>query len=184
MTGITAGAPPSIGKRALRAFEWMLEATGALFGIVVGILILLMSADIAIRYFKIGSLPWLIEVVEYLVCGGTFLAAPWVLRQGAHVRVDILVTALPKKAAQRLEQLIDVVGLGVSAVLFYYGFRAVLQSAGTNQILYKTWWTPEWIVLLPVPLACFLLCVEFVLRIFRVEGVVRQNLDPSQRASL
>lgn len=184
MTGITTGANPSRGKRALRAFEWMLEATGALFGIVVGILILLMSADIAIRYFKIGSLPWLIEVVEYLVCGGTFLAAPWVLRHGAHVRVDILVTALPKKAAQRLEQLLDVVGLGVSAVLFYYGCRAVLQSANSNQILYKTWWTPEWIVLLPLPIACLLLCAEFVLRIFRVEGVVRPNLDPSQRASL
>jgi TRAP-type C4-dicarboxylate transport system permease small subunit len=184
VTAATTEASPSIGKRALRAFEWMLEATGALFGIVVGVLILLMSVDIGIRYFKIGTLPWLIEVVEYLVCAGTFLAAPWVLRQGAHVRVDIVVTALPKRIAQRLEQFIDVIGFGISAVLFYYGCKAVLQSANANQILYKTWWTPEWIVLLPVPVACFLLCVEFVLRIFRVEGVIPENLDPSQRASI
>lgn len=170
-------------KRCLRALDWTLEAAGSAFGIVVGVLILLMSADIGIRYFKLGSLPWLIEVVEYLVCAGTFLAAPWVLRQGAHVRVDILLTALPKGAARRLEQFVDLIGCGVSAVLFYYGCLAVAQSFNAKQILYKTWWTPEWIVLLPVPVACFLLFVEFVLRIFRVEGVVK-SIDPSQRASI
>lgn len=175
---------PFAGRPALRVLDWLLEASGALFGIVVGVLILLMTADITIRYFKIGTLPWLIEIVEYLICAGTFLAAPWVLRQGAHVRVDIVVTALPKRIAQRVEQFCDVIGLGISGVLFYYGCKAVLQSATTKQILYKTWWTPEWIVLLPVPIACLLLCVEFVLRICRVEGVIPQNLDPSQRASI
>lgn len=179
----SAPAAASFGKRCLRALDWTLEATGAAFGIVVGILILLMSLDIGIRFFKLGSLPWLIEVVEYLVCGGTFLAAPWVLRQGAHVRVDILLTSLPKPAARRLEQFVDLLGCGISAVLFYYGCLAVAQSANAKQILYKTWWTPEWIVLLPLPVACLLLFVEFVLRIFRVEGVVK-DIDPSQRASI
>jgi TRAP-type C4-dicarboxylate transport system permease small subunit len=176
-------AAASFAKRCVRALDWTLEATGAAFGIVVGVLILLMSLDIAVRFFKIGSLPWLIEVVEYLVSGGAFLAAPWVLRQGAHVRVDILLTSLPRQLSRRLEQFVDVVGCGVSAVLFYYGCIAVAQAAAAKAILYKTWWTPEWIVLLPVPVACFLLFVEFVLRIFRVEGVVK-DIDPSQRASI
>jgi len=163
--------------------DWALEAAGAAFGIAVGILILLMSADIAIRFFKLGSLPWLIEIVEYVLCGGTFLAAPWVLRQGAHVRVDILLTSVPKWLRRRLEQFVDCCGCAVSAVLFYYGILAVHQSFMADAILFKTWWTPEWIVLLPVPVACLLLFVEFILRIMRVEGVVRE-IDPSQRASL
>jgi TRAP-type C4-dicarboxylate transport system permease small subunit len=177
--------PPaaSFGRRCLAVHDWALAASGAAFGIAIAILILLMTADIAIRYFGWGSLPWLIEVVEYVLCGGSFLAAPWVLRQGAHVRVDLVLTALPPRIARRLEQLLDVVGCAVSAALFYYGCIALAQAWRTNAILYKSWWTPEWIILLPVPVACLLLLVEFVLRVLRVEGVVRAP-DTLGRASL
>ena len=185
MSPPVAGLPSaSFGRRCLSAFEWLLNALGAAFGIIVGILILLMSADIIIRFFRIGSMPWIIEVVEYALCGGAFLAAPWVLRQSAHVRVDIVVASLPPKVSRRVEQFVDFIGAGISAVLFYYGCLAVLQSWRANAILFKTWWTPEWLVLLPVPVACFLLLVEFVLRFLRVEGVVQDIADPSQRASL
>lgn len=163
----------AFGRRCLVALDWALNLSGAAFGIAIGILILLMSADIAIRYFGWGSLPWLIEVVEYVLCGGSFLAAPWVLRQGAHVRVDILLTALPARVTRRLEQLLDLVGCAVSAALFYYGCVAVAQAWRAGALIYKSWWTPEWLVLLPVPLAGLLLFAEFVLRVLRVAGVVR-----------
>lgn len=171
-------------KRCLAALEWTLDATGAAFGIAIGLLILIMTADIAIRYFEIASLPWLIEIAEYVLCGGTFLAAPWVLRQGAHVRIDIVLTALPRRVARRLEQFVDLLGCGISLVLFYYGCIMVARAWRADAILFKSWWTPEWIVLLPVPLACLLLFAEFVLRVFRVEGVVSDEIDPTKRASI
>jgi TRAP-type C4-dicarboxylate transport system permease small subunit len=173
----------SLGRRCLAALDWALGASGAAFGIAIGLLILLMTADIAIRYFGWGSLPWLIEVVEYILCGGSFLAAPWVLRQGAHVRVDILLTSLPARITRRVEQALDLVGCAVSAALFYYGCIAVAQAWRAGALIYKSWWTPEWLVLLPVPLACLLLFAEFVLRVLRVEGVVRAP-DALGRASL
>ena len=174
----------SFGQRFLAALEWTLDATGAAFGIAVGLLILIMTADIAMRFFGIGSLSWLIEVAEYVLCGGTFLAAPWVLRQGAHVRIDIVLTALPRRVSRRLEQFADLVGCGISGVLFYYGCVVVAQAWRANAILFKSWWTPEWIVLLPVPVACLLLFAEFVLRFLRVEGVVSDEIDPTKRASI
>ena len=172
------------GRRAFAALEWTLDATGVAFGIAIGLLILIMTADIAIRFFGIGSLSWLIEIAEYTLCGGTFLAAPWVLRQGAHVRIDILVTALPRRAGKRLEQFCDLLGCGISALLFYYGCVMVARAWNANAILFKSWWTPEWIVLLPVPVACLLLFAEFALRVFRVEGVVGGEADPAKRASI
>jgi TRAP-type C4-dicarboxylate transport system permease small subunit len=174
----------SFAKRCLAALEWTLDATGAAFGIVIGALILLMAVEIAIRFYGIGSLSWLIEIAEYTLCGGTFLAAPWVLRQGAHVRIDILVTALPRRLGKRLEQFCDLLGCGISALLSYYGCVMVLRAWNANAILFKSWWTPEWIVLLPVPVACLLLFAEFVLRFFRVEGVVSDTADPTKRASI
>ena len=174
----------SFRKRCLAALEWTLNATGAAFGIMIGILILIMSADIAIRFFGLGSLPWLIEIAEYVLCGGSFLAAPWVLRQGAHVRIDILLTSLPQSVSRRIEQFVDLIGCAVSGILFYYGCIVVAQAWRANAILYKSWWTPEWIVLLPVPIACLLLFAEFVLRFLRIEGAISDNIHPTKRASI
>jgi TRAP-type C4-dicarboxylate transport system permease small subunit len=171
-------------RRFLAILERAHEAAGAAFGILIGVSILLIGIDIGVRYFGIGSLPWLIEIVEYTLCGGTFLAAPWVLRQNAHVRVDIVLTSLPRAIGRRIEQFIDLIGCGIAAVLLYYGCVAVLQAWRANAILFKTWWTPEWVVLLPVPIACVLLLIEFVLRVLRVEGVVSDEIDPAKRASI
>jgi TRAP-type C4-dicarboxylate transport system permease small subunit len=100
------------------------------------------------------------------------------------VRIDILVTALPRRIGKRLEQFCDVLGCAISALLFYYGCVVVVRAWNANAILFKSWWTPEWIVLLPVPVACLLLFAEFVLRVFRVEGVVGGEADPAKRASI
>lgn len=174
----------TFGKRCLAALEWTLDATGAAFGLVIGALILLMVLEIAIRVFGTGSLSWLIEVAEYTMAGGTFLAAPWVLRQGAHVRIDILLTALPKRITRRIEQFVDLAGCAVSALLLYYGCIMVLRAWQAGSVLYKSWWTPEWLVLLPFPAGCLLLFAEFVLRVLRVEGVVSGEIDPAKRASI
>jgi TRAP-type C4-dicarboxylate transport system permease small subunit len=168
----------------LRAFSLILEFFCTLFAIVLAALIALMCVDIAIRNLRIGTFPWLIELTEYAMYAGTFLAAPWVLRLGSHVRVDALLTMLPKRAAARMEQLVDLVGLAISLVLVWYGALAVIDAWNTDLVARKTWNFEEWLLLLPIPIAGVLLAMEFVLRIFRVRGVVGEDYDPSKRASL
>ncbi len=171
-------------RTLLRFFDGLMEAFCTLFGLALGVLILLMCADIFLRNFRINSLPWLIEMTEHVLYAGTFLAAPWVLRQGSHVRVDILMVSLPKRAAVRLEQFIDLVGLGIALVLVYYGIDAVRDAYVSDMVQRKTWNYPEWILLLPIPLGSAMLAIEFVLRIARVQGVVAEDYDPTKRASL
>jgi len=168
----------------LKAFERILEFFCSVFAVALGALIFLMCLDIAIRNFRIGSLPWLIELTEYALYAGTFLAAPWVLRLGSHVRVDVVLTSVPKRWAVRLEQLVDLVGLGISLVLVYYGALAVWDAWSSNLVARKTWDFEEWLLLLPIPISGLLLAVEFVLRIARVKGVVSDEHDPAKRASI
>ena len=52
-----------------------------LFGLALGLIILLLCSDIVLRNAGITSLPWVIELTEYVLYGGTFLAAPCVLRK-------------------------------------------------------------------------------------------------------
>lgn len=168
----------------LRLFERVLELFCLLYGLALGALIALMCADILIRNLRVGSLPWLLELTEYIMYAGAFLAAPWVLRQGNHVRVDALLSAVPKRVAVRLEQLVDLVGLGVSLVLLAYGGYAVWDAFASNMMQYKTWTVAEGLLLLPIPVAAALLSIEFVLRLFRVKGVVVEVYDPTKRASI
>jgi len=154
-----------------------------LFALVLGVLIALICLDIAIRNFGIGSLPWLIELTEYAMYAGTFLSAPWVLRLGGHVRVDAMLTALPKKHTVRLEQFVDLIGFAVALVLVYYGALAVIDAWMTNLVSRKTWNFDDWLLLLPIPISGVLLAIEFVLRMARVRGVVANDYDPAKRAS-
>jgi len=168
----------------LKLFERVLEFFCTLFALALGALIFLMCVDIAIRNFRIGSLPWLIELTEYAMYAGTFLAAPWVLRRGSHVRVDVVLTSVPKRWAIRLEQFVDLVGLGIALALVWYGALAVWDAWSTNLVARKTWNFDEWLLLLPIPIGGLLLAAEFVLRIARVKGVVSDEHDPAKRASI
>lgn len=168
----------------LKLFAFVLELFSTVFALALGVLIALMCVDVAIRNFRIGSLPWLIELTEYAMYAGTYLAAPWVLRLGAHVRVDAVLTALPKRYAVRLEQLVDIVGLGVALVLVWYGTASVVDAWTSDLVARKTWNFDEWLLLLPIPVCGALLAVEFVLRIARVRGVVSDDYDPAKRASI
>lgn len=168
----------------LRVFTFILELFSTIFAIALGLLILLMCVDIGIRNFRMGSLPWLIELTEYAMYAGTYLAAPWVLRLGSHVRVDALLTALPRRHAVRMEQLVDLVGLGVALVLVWYGWAAVADAWSSDLVARKTWNFDEWLLLLPIPISGALLSIEFVLRIARVRGTVSDDYDPAKRASI
>jgi TRAP-type C4-dicarboxylate transport system permease small subunit len=168
----------------LAVFERLLDFFCSLFGVVLGLIVALICLDVALRNLALGSLPWLIELSEYLMYAGTFLAAPWVLRQGNHVRVDMLLVALPRRLAIRLEQFVDLVGLAISLVLLYYGSAVVADAWRSNMVAYKTWYVPEWLLYLAIPTGALLLAIEFVLRFLRVKGVVKETYSITDRASL
>lgn len=169
---------------ALALFEKLIGFWCTLFGLALGLIIALICLDVALRDLGLGSLPWLIELSEYLMYAGTFLAAPWVLRQGSHVRVDMLFVALPRRLAVRLEQAVDLLGCAISLVLLYYGSAVVADAWRNDMVAYKTWYVPEWLIFLAIPLGALMLAIEFVLRVLRVRGVVKDAYAVTDRATI
>lgn len=160
----------------------VLELSGTLAGFAYGAIAALMTVDIAVRSLGIGTLGWLTELTEYLLYASTFLAAAWVLRQGAHVRVDILLVHLGPRG-RTLDRATDVVGLAVALVLLGFGAAAVLEAWRAGAVQYRNWATPEWLLLLPLPVAGLLLGIEFILRLRGMPEAV-QDVHPANRASL
>lgn len=162
----------------IRWFDATMLAFCSAFAIAFGIFTLMVCVDIVCRRFGITSMPWLVEMIEYVMYGGTFLAAPWVLRQGEHVRVDLVLSSVPKRVAIRLEQIVDALGFVASVVMSYYGVALLVDAYRSNLIQYKNLAVPEWILLLPLPIGCAMLAIEFMLRFFRVRGDVEKTVIP------
>jgi TRAP-type C4-dicarboxylate transport system permease small subunit len=128
----------------------------------------LIAANVTIRTLDWGVIAWTDEVSEYGVYAITLLAAPWLLRLGAHVRVDIVVTALRPAAGWTLELVADLIGLGACAVLLWYATAATLESARTGSVTVKSLVFPEWWTLAPLPVCFLLLALEFGFRLHRL----------------
>lgn len=145
----------------------LLEACGLLAGGLFGLLAVLITVDVAIRNLGIGHLGWLLETSEYALHVATFIAAPWVLHLGAHVRVDLLLNAVPARLGVALELVADAIGALAAGILFYYGLDATLKAYAGGWRIAKAVVLPEWPLLAVIPASMALLMIEFLLRIRR-----------------
>jgi TRAP-type C4-dicarboxylate transport system permease small subunit len=149
-----------------RAYGRLLHAGAVVAALLLGVLALLVTGDVVARNLRIGTLPWILEVSEYGLPLATFLVAPWLLYRNEHVRLDVLLTALPVGVARALDRFSDAVGLAVSVVFVVYGVRAVASSAQQGSMVIKSVIFPEWWLYAPVPVCFAFLGVEFVRRFF------------------
>ncbi len=103
----------------------------------------------------------------------TMLVAPWLLRQGQHIRVDILLQAIPPRLAWFFEWIGDLIGLACCLVIAWFGTQAAWSSYTSGALNIKTLVTPEWWSLLPLPVVFVLLAVEMVFRMVRLQRAER-----------
>jgi len=148
-----------------RCYDRLLSLLGLCGGIAFGLMAVMVGADVLLRNLGVPSMPWLLEVVEYALFIVTFMVAPAVLHQGAHVRVDILVVNLPSGAARIVNAIADLIGLGATAALCWYGWRVTEAAYTREELIFKELVIPEWWLLMFVPLGSALLVVEFARRL-------------------
>lgn len=147
-----------------RLYALALHACAVLSALLLGVVALLVTGDVVARNIGLGTLPWILEVSEYSLPLATFLIAPWLLHRNEHVRLDLLLTALPPAAGRALERIADGLGLVICAVFVVYGAQAVASSAQQGSLVIKSVVFPEWWLYAPVPPCFALLAIEFVRR--------------------
>jgi TRAP-type C4-dicarboxylate transport system permease small subunit len=152
------------------AYNFLMQACGVLAALAIGTVALLVTGDVVARNLGLPFFPWVVEVSEYSLPLATFLAAPWLLYRNEHVRLDMLLGAVPRSAARLLDALADLVGIAVSLVFVWYGVRVIADSRALGSMVFKTLVFPEWWLFIPVPVCFALLAVEFVRRMLGASG--------------
>lgn len=136
------------------------------------LMMLMIGADVLLRNVALipglRGLAWSNEVSESMLYLITMLTAPWILRRGQHIRVDIVLVAIPKKAAWYCEWVADVLALATCVVMMTYGWSATTASYTAGSMAIKTLITPEWWSLAPLPAAFALLAIEVLFRMQRL----------------
>jgi TRAP-type C4-dicarboxylate transport system permease small subunit len=150
------------------AYGRLLDALAVVAALILLAMVIIVTADIVLRNTTGGGLTWANEVSEYSLYVMTLFTAPWLLRRGQHVRLDIILTVVPARVAWLMELAGDVLGFAVSVVLVRYGFAMTFDSWRLGAITIKNLVFPEWWLLAPLPAAFALLAVEFVFRFQRL----------------
>ena len=136
-------------------------------------MVALVTADIVLRNTLGIGFAWSNEATEYALYLITLLTAPWLLRRGQHVRIDMMLVIVPPRLAWACEAAADLVGLAASLVLVWYGTVMTAQSARLGSLTIKNLVFPEWWLLAPLPICFALLALEFIFRFYRLMDAPR-----------
>ncbi len=159
-------------KRLSDLYGNLLNALALAGCAVLFAMMLVICADVLLRNVRIVpgvySVPWANEVTEYALYLITLLTAPWLLRRGQHIRIDVLLRAMAARLAWYCEWACDFIAFACCAVIAFAGFEATAASMAIGSMVVKTLALPEWWLLAPLQ-ACFvLLAIEILFRMARL----------------
>ena len=173
----------SLAARLEARFGALIEMLALAASLALLAMVVVICGDVLTRNVAVPGLPrgiaWSNEISELLLYAITLLAAPWLLREGRHIRVDIVLRALPRKVAYGCEWVADALGFVCCLWLVFYGASAAFKSFSSDALSIKTLVMPEWWFLLPLPICFLLLAIEFV---FRMRRLAESEVGPRDDA--
>jgi C4-dicarboxylate transporter DctQ subunit len=129
---------------------------------LVIILMLIIVADVTIRYTLRGSIPWGFEFSEYTMVYLTFLGTAWLLRNNGHVKMDILNNILKPIPNAYLNFIACIILVITCAMLLWYGTASTIDSMQSNLMSVKYYSIPKFIFIIIIPISSFLLIIQAI----------------------
>jgi TRAP-type C4-dicarboxylate transport system permease small subunit len=159
----------------------LVKALAYVAGALLFLMMLMITADVFVRNVPVipgvRGLSWSNEVSEAMLYLITMFAAPWLLRRGQHIRVDILLRAIPQRLAWYCEWACDLIALACCVVMVIYATHMAMASHASGALSIKTLITPEWWLLAPLPFTFALLGIEVMFRMQRLQAAERGPRD-------
>ncbi|AVO51366.1 TRAP transporter small permease [Ectopseudomonas mendocina] len=141
--------------------------SGLLAGLFLILICVLIVAQILARQFG-TMIPSTDEFAAYCMAASGFLALPYALMRGAHIRVELLFRLLPQRSLFAVEVLGNVVGLLIAAYLAWYCALFVLESYEFREVSSGLLPIPMWIPQIPMVLGTVILVIAMAERLVLV----------------
>lgn len=130
-------------------------------GIVVSSGIL--TYEVLMRYlFKTPTI-WEIELAIYLGIMATFLGAPYGLKDGAHINIDLVIRVLSKNVQKVLYRITSFISLVFCVYLAYNGWQYWWEAFSKGWRSESLWGPPLAFPYVFLPLGMTLLTLQFII---------------------
>lgn len=116
-----------------KAVEWLLTLTRTLSAIFLLGSVVINFINIIGRYAFSVSIPWAEEIMLFLMVGCVFTGCCAVAWQGRHIRMDVLIVALPPNVRAFFNLLSDLVLIAAAITVTVFAYPVVTQLAAFDE---------------------------------------------------
>ena len=132
-----------------------------LAGVLLVAAVFIICFEILMRYFVKRPQVWTVEICEYILFSMAFLGAPWLLKVGGHVNIDIFVIQLSPGPKRMVALMSALVGMIVSGIISWFSLLASYECYVSGVLLTKSLNVPKHYFLILIFLGYFFLLLEF-----------------------
>jgi TRAP-type C4-dicarboxylate transport system permease small subunit len=150
-----------------RLLDLVIDAFALVATVILAALVVCVSVEVVMRYLLGQPTRWVNEFSEYSLLWIAFLAGPWVLREEAHVKVEMLTDALSPEWRHKFHVVTSIVGALICALFCWVSMAYVLEVYGTGEFLFRAVQLPKWAVMAIMPPGLLLLAIQFMRRALR-----------------
>jgi TRAP-type C4-dicarboxylate transport system permease small subunit len=116
-----------------KAVGWLLTLTRTLSAIFLAASVVINFVNIIGRYVFAVSLPWAEEIMLFLMVGCVFTGCCAVAWQGRHIRMDVMISALPPKLHAFFNLLSDLVLIAAAIIVTVFSYPVITQLAAFDE---------------------------------------------------
>jgi TRAP-type C4-dicarboxylate transport system permease small subunit len=159
------------------AFDRLVLGLSAAMAVFAGALLaglyVIVQYEVFTRFVLSAPTHWTHEVSTFAISWVGLLAAPYVLRLGSQLEVDLVTSRLPPRVRDVLGIATDTLGAAFCAFAAWTGagfveLAHIMEATSASELD-----TPLWIPYLVIPVAFGLLALEFITRAVARTGLVQ-----------
>lgn len=154
------------------------QALAWLTMVLLGLLVLLITADVIMRSSGLKPLAWTTDVAEYILLYASFLPMAALVRGKGHVFVEFIRAPMPPGLKRVCEIAVYITCLVICVYLAWIASAHFVTAWRTNAFDTRAFDMPRWLVYLPMALGMWLASLEWVR--FLVGHDSMYDIDPLQ----
>ncbi len=153
----------------MKWLELLAKVCGALAALFLCLIAVIVTGQIVVRFFG-GIIPSSDDFASWAMASSVFLALPYAMLHGDHIRVSLLLQVMPKHFHKPYELIATLFALGLSAWCAWQTVIFVHESFMFNEVAQGMVRVPMWIPQLGMPIGLCMFTLMLVRRLVRCIG--------------
>jgi TRAP-type C4-dicarboxylate transport system permease small subunit len=144
--------------------------------VLLGVLVVLVVADVSVRTIGLRPLSWASSTAEYILLYAAFLPLPYLVRNKGHVFVEFLRAPMSPEVKRAVERFVYVMCIAICVYLAWVATQNGWVAWREGSYETRTFDMPKWLVYLPMALGFWLATIEWLRFLLGADSLY--NIDP------